>query len=519
MDYDNKTTEILNLQTGELSVVNGHRVYDAINTNANCDCYINDVARVAHIYKGGKAGYYSERDGSEDYFTYSYGKCTFRSFTALSAGVPSSKLIDMFPNTTSITSKMYQYISQFGNPCDNAIQYGLAHQVKKMFYRNIAPELWEETKSHKHYYYDIETYNDMYAGAKYGHMDTLIDGTYYAENVIGFDKKSAYPSVLINDNVFPIGKIRNIKYCPSLTVHTIIDHIKEHKWIKIVFDGKINGLRAWYDDKMDKTAMEYYDILQCDLLGGWSHFTDAINSNDYRLYDCQETGYLSKTFRNEIIKLYNEKETNPKNSTARFLAKTMIDMLVGKGIQKKYFNDRNDVIKYYKGRGENYLTPEFALHCIARVRYELVKAQIETGGIYEDTDGIKVYKTQENIEYFEELNRKILERNRLAGFETNIGIWDIEINADRFICFGKKFYTYDDNGTIINKWAGVVEEMKSISIDLLPDGDIIDNMRKHGITYFQPFYKFVDGAFVKYIKQGADGLPQKCHMKGDLEHE
>ena len=522
MDVNEGKTEIFSLSTGEIYTIDGYDVYANINQKSKSDCYISRVYTFSKMFPGGTlcAHNYKKMDTPEP-LTYTLGKCTFRSFYALFGGQPLVKnLADMYPQSERITHRMHLYLTQFGDVTEHPIQYTLAYQAQKQFYADIADELWEEHKKNHHYYYDVQTYRDMYSGNKSGTMLIYGDTASYHEDIAAFDKKSAYPSVMVNDDVFPIGRIKFVGTCgtPNDTEQWILRHIHNKKWVKIVFDGKINGLEKWYDADMDVTALEYWNIFTCHRMGLWRNLQEALCVSNYRMYDCTITGYLHTAFRDKIIEYYNEKERYPKCSVTRFMRKTCIDMLYGKGLQDFAFKDIYEIQKHFRGRGKNYLTPEMSMHCVARVEYELLDAYAQNESVYCDTDGIKVKNTEKSNDYFNRKNNDILYRNNIAGYDTNIGIWDSEGHIDRLIIFNRKCYVAETDGKIDATIAGVPEDIKKWYIGKI-QCDKIQYMRVQGFSYPVREYKITDGNIQQDYRRDDDGNILLSHLRGDLTNE
>lgn len=513
MNIYSNTTELFDLTNGEIETFKGFDILKHINNSVQSDCYISRVDTFAKMFPGGKLGAerYKKMDVREP-LLYEYGKCTFRSFYALFGGQDVSNLTDMF-DSKSITVCMHLFLQQFGDVNKSVIQYTLAYQVQRQFFEDIADELWEEHKKNHHYYYDVQTYRDMYAGNKAGTMFIYNNKASYHENIDAWDKKSAYPSVMVNDDVFPIGRIKCVGSVDSVKYASqwILRHIQSKKWVKVVIQGKHEDLKKWYDKELDVTALEYWNLFACHRMGLWDKLVEAMCESEYRMYDCTITGYLHQTFRDKIVVYFNDKEQYPKNSCARFMKKTSIDMLYGKGLQDFNFKDIYEIQKHFRGRGKNYLTPELSLHCVARLEYEIIDAYLSNESVYCDTDGVKVKCSAESSEYFNKKNREIMHRNNCAGYDTNIGIWDDEGHMDKLLIFAKKCYVYESNGKLDGKLAGVPQDVKQYVFDTI-GGDKLQHLREKGFYYPVRKYKIGSGTVnCNYESYN--------HLRGDLEHE
>ena len=488
MDFKNKTTEIL--CNGELNTINGFRVCDFINMSVNTICFVNNVKLFSKIYPGGEQPEREyRRKNNTDILTYKYGKCEVRSFSALFGMTQISNLLKMF-NGCTVTQAMEKYITSFGEPKD--VKCTLALQAQKQFYAPIGEELWEERKDVGKFYWDKQTYDDMMVGTKAGLLSHV--RSVYFENVLMFDKRSAYPSVMVNDNKFPIGHIICVDNgSPKMKIKKLKQLLKEDVWCKVVVDERLEGFPRWYDSDAKKSGFEYWNLKLIINLGEFENFVNELMQHDFRLYRSSMTDYLSFIFRKRVVEVYNEKEKEQKGTIQRHLKKTMIDMLYGKGIQK---NDFTEIWQHQRDmrrkRNLCYMVPEFSNHCIARVEYEMFKAIKHNEACYYDTDGVKVKNKKEAFEYFENENKNIMKANKDAGFDTNIGTWDFEGNAEKFLVFSPKVYVFEKDGKIEAKTAGLCEEFRELQLNNI-QGDKFEFLRTHGIKIASPTYIYKDG--------------------------
>ena len=101
------------------------------------------------------------------------------------------------------------------------------------------------------------------------------------------------------------------------------------------------------------------------------------------------------------------------------------------------------------------------MHVVSGVRHEVLKiAQhfcTETQAI--DTDGLKLSGELSEIKsFFDAMNQYIIDENRKAGFDSDIGIWDYEYTAEKFMQFAPKVYAYQPaGGRLVCKFAGISE--------------------------------------------------------------
>lgn len=460
----NNTTEILH--NDELKTVKGIDVLTHINLSKKSLVFTNYLYYIKRRYPGGKAvGEDYTKYNQEETVAYEYGNTIFRNIACFLSGQSESVLKDMYPDVP-ITVAMQEFICSF-NSNPEKVKYTLGYNIKRLFYESIRMELWEEKKKNKAYYYDVETYNDMMVANKSG---AISDIHTYGEDVLCFDKRSAYASVLVNDDKFPIGKERKIEFSdPEYAMNLAKRFLDEGTYFKIVLDYAVDGFEVFCEEEVGKTGLEYNNFLDLIEDGRFYEFFSKINNG--RLYHCLKTGYLAYIFRQEIVNAFDKKERT--TGVTKFFEKTKINILYGKGIQKYSFKDKYELQKHYRGRGENYLQPEQSLHCQAVLMHEIHKAIRNNVAVYWDTDGIKVKNTPEAFRYFEEQNSIILAKNRAAGFDSEIGTWKLEAVANRFISFGCKHYIIENqDGSYSMTWSGMSQKDQEKSLEMLGEDKI-----------------------------------------------
>lgn len=473
--YKNET-ELFNATTGEIITFKGHGVCDNINLSQKSVVFDSHLHIICRLYLGG-----SKMKESGDPLTYIYGNTEFRSFGALFKDQNVKLLTDLYPETP-ISIAMCKFIDRLGSP--NKVKYTLAYYAKMFFYEDIKEELWEDTKANKHYFYDIKTYKDMMCGNKAGVLRKP-QRSIYAENILMFDKRSAYPSALVNDDCYPIGKIVEVKNSTlKNTYYWIGRKMEKREWFKIIIDtdDEFISKELYFDDVQNKFGFDYSDIvfMYNNDIESFKNVFKAMNKYPYRVYKTQKTGYLNKAFRERIIETYNNKQKLEKGTFERWMNKTMLNMVYGKGLQDYGFTDIRAVVDHYKGRGDNYLTPEMSNHCNAVVRNEILSALMFFGedAVYYDTDGTEVRESPKAYEYFEKRNQEIIEANRKAGFNSDIGTWDFDGKADKFIAIRAKMYAYEKNGELTLKLAGLGNKEKKL-IDIKS----VEQLREEGLIY------------------------------------
>lgn len=430
-------TEILH--DGELTTIDGIRILDVVNLSKTSIVYTNYLSFIADCYTGGEwRGDNYHRFNKKFPLEYHYDKVTFRSINALLGGNGEDVLYKLYPDMP-MPIAMREYLLQLAP--EGKAQYTLAYYAKRDFYEPIKDELWDIAKKNKNYYYSKEVYDDLICGNKTG---LLTKGSIYAENVAKRDIKSAYPSVLVTDDKFPVGYVSGSKVKSKYLKTRINRLMRNGKWFKIVFAQKIDEFTEFFDKDYNKTALEYYDVLDCEEAGTLQDLFNSIDV-DVTLYTTQKTDYLPKVFRDRMVELFNQKELLEKDSIEYYFTKTKINLIYGKGMQAYDFETIYDIQDHYRGRGDNYLKPEMSLHCTAKIRYEMNKAIRAIGkndDYYHDTDGLAFNNTEENQAYFENENVKILENIEKAGYsrDLKLGIWADEGVFDEILVVGSKQY-------------------------------------------------------------------------------
>lgn len=454
--------------------------------------FINDLDCTRMILPDGqKTSAKKVKAGIEYSMEYDTDSIIFRNFNVLFNN-KTEKIMKMFPGFTCCVG-MQKFLDMFGLPITE-LRYSLAYLTKKTFYADIKEELWQNTRMHRRILRDIATYSDMQAGNQGGMLSSFSGDNCIIfkvlNNVASFDKKSAYPSYFINDKYFPIGKICRVTGAENYKKIMLADAIKKRQWFKIVIADDLSympELQIFKTPEKELYGIEFWDyriIQKCgiDILG-------LLSGKKWRLYRCTFTGYMPDCFREKIIKLYDRKNAIvSKDDPERFLIKTQLDMLYGKGLQKYEFATDQDVFRKYLLRGENFLTPQMSMHVVAAMRHELLTVAGYFGKdcFAYDTDGVKIDVSPGQLKditaFFDKINAYIKDKNAAAGFNSDIGIWDFEYMARRFIQFAPKVYAYEEyGGGVVCKFAGVAERYTKKYIgDKTPD-ELFSMWSSHGL--------------------------------------
>ena len=386
------------------------------------------------------------------------------------------------------------------------IRWSLAHKAQADFYRPIAEKIWKETRDHKSldlkwWYLNIDIYKAMLAGSAAGLL-ARFDGKLrerarqVKKDVVSFDKSSAYPSVFVSDDKFPLGLISEVR---EKKAEEIVRCVKSGHWFKIFIDtpDPVEDLLMFRSPDLSGYGIDYYDYLILRRQGKLPVLFQILNSHyeQFHLYTSDYTGFLTDTFRLAILKAFSGKAAiKDRSDPRRYYIKTQIDMLFGKGLQRLEATTTKELNKILRGRGDKYLRPEHSMHAVSRVRYELfniVTDIFELGGevIAFDTDGFKAIDGDVVRQVIDEANEN--ERIRLAFAldqsgatsaedppdpeddsesdldltaesllnygNCGIGQWDLEYRADLFIQIGTKQYVWidHDTGQLESKTAGI----------------------------------------------------------------
>ena len=331
------------------------------------------------------------------------------------------------------------------------IVWSMAHMSMKAFYtQELRKSCAEDVKKNKRYFNDVNIYNDMFAGSSSGRLYLAPDHQkVILNNVSAFDKKSAYPWVFVTNNKFPLTKVRRCGYMDFLKAY------ENDKWFLIVLRGvdlepKWDYFRAKGDEH--SYAWNNYDYKTTELLPDlWNLYDEVITKYDCKFYTASKCGYLLEPWRRHYVDLYNIKNSyKDKEDPDRVQYKTQLDMMYGKGIQFYGYETDDEVVNHYKHRPDHYMLPQWSKMAVSALKYELTRTYLyDDEQFYADTDGTKSTKDKEYLKdlYLRQFNDEISKINKKAGFAgCDIGFWDYEYTADRFIALAKKQYAYEIDG-------------------------------------------------------------------------
>lgn len=505
-DCDKNIFEVRNYDTDECVSMNISKFKEFVSTLKNAVIYQNNVNIIASFLPGGnKDGFKKSKDGkSEEIITYKLEDVTFKSFTVLCPSDQDSvSMIEMYGVKTP-TEAMIAHIEMLGGTKN--LSRTICGQSVKMFYRDIKDGLWRWKKQNKVYINTVEQFNLLHAGSKKGLL--------YKPNclkahgkTLEFDLSAAYCGAFVQSNKFPVGKPRFTR-----NANTFLNELKKGNNAKLVYNGRMPEVEKvqkeihhdFYDDYNNVTALEFYDFVILRDLG--VNIVDLVKKYDCEFVYYDQTSYIHRDVTDKIVSLQEEKDCLQKGTPERSLVKCQMEFIYGKPIQKRSFKNDGEVVRHYRCRGENYITPQMSNHASAYVRFQLYKA-IKTLGedvFYWDTDGIKVNDTEETREYFRKENERLLQLNRDNGYESNIGLWKME-EFDEFIAVRPKIYVTRTGSKIEVTAAGMDEFSKKLSlINTYIDGavmasDYIKTIEKNGFYFrVKQILKDGDSVCVKY---------------------
>lgn len=486
-DVETNMVELRNYETRELNKYTFMQFKCFVNNN-NAKVYINDVNIIAALIPNGTIdGVKMMNETSKEYIKYTVKRCVLESFSVKCPSDWNPELLKQIYKTETITDGMIEHIEYMGGT--RRLSKTIASYSIKIFFSDIKDELWKDKKSRKAYINTVKEFNLLHAGCKKGCLTKPKSLKKY-DNVTEWDIKTAYGAAFVYDNKFPIGKQRVTK-----DVKKFIEELKKGNNVKFVCYDKIPeienvvsdyGLSFW-DEHNKMTALELYDIIDIKKLG--VDFGKIFKKYDCTFITYDETGYTNRVFANKYVDVFEEKNYYEKGTPERSFIKAQTEHVYGKAIQKRYFTEDKEVIRHYKGRGENYITPQMANHASACVRHQIFQAIFDLGEdvLYFDTDGIKVKENERTRSYFEQRNNIVKEQMKLAGFEdTVLGTWEDE-RFDEFIAVRPKIYVTRKDQEITVTAAGMDDYAKNFSLEYffhaVPKTNVISKIEKYGFPF------------------------------------
>ena len=465
------TFEVMNYETGEVNLMSIEQFQEFVKMEKNAIIYQNDLNIVAHIVPGGQPdGKKISKDGkSFEILSYNIFNVRFKSFTALCpSDQDADSMMEMYKSKTHTESMVrhLEYLNKMnGKEGIKGISRTISGQAVKIFYKDIKYQLWDWKKKNKVYINTLEEFNDLHSGCKCGLLKDIDEYTHH-DKCVEHDLSAAYCGAFIQSDKFPIGKPRFHQ-----NAFKYIEDLKSGKNAKVIFKHRIPEIDNvtskinldLFDSYNNVLALEYYDVKLLNDLGVnivklIKQYKDDIKT--FISYD--KTGRTHKLVCDQIVLLQRKKETYKKGTPERSIVKSQMEYIYGKPIQKRdYWKSDEDVIANYKGRGENYISPQMSNHASAYVRYQIFKAIQSLGDdvYYYDTDGIKVADNEKTWEYFAEQNAQLFELNMDAGYDTTIGTWKAE-EFEEILLLRSKMYITRKNNNIDYVIAGFNKDSK-----------------------------------------------------------
>lgn len=398
---------------------------------------------------------YNNSEGKRIVSEVDTGRIIFRNYRSLT---------EVKKEETTDTDKTYaecmrKVMSMYDDYNPSQFRYTAASMANKKFYKAIPHSVLMKERGRSCVFKNMRHYNASMTGCKRGYfrtfeVDDARDGITWNihENVYSFDKKSAYQSKFISDRSFPLGET-------YLNTHNTLEilstRMRDHKWFKLVLYTTKNNdfaynsfMRTFYDERFKAYGIDFWDVKTIRDVGFFDKFLYWLENNtgDWALITSDKTGYMPLVFRERLMNVYLMKDMLQRGDPLRVIVKQMLETLYGKSIQNYDFKTKNEVYEHYAKNAEKFISPNQALHVVSAVRHEIITLIRLLGDdvISYDTDGIKVIGSHPDV--FDVVNKTIRERNKAAGFEgSNIGTWQLEFNASRFIQFNTKQYAYDLN--------------------------------------------------------------------------
>lgn len=181
------------------------------------------------------------------------------------------------------------------------------------------------------------------------------------------------------------------------------------------------------------------------------------------MYSKSKSKYLPRAFRDEKMKLYHLKESLSKGSYQRDIVKMYTELTYGKGLQLREFETDREVKKSITNETVNIA---ISLTCCSYTRWRLIHDWKGFIPLYTDSDSAKFqFGTNANnlielMNRYNELEEINKHKTRLAGIDSNIGMWQIDGLYDSMLFLAKKCYIgFRQDGTKDIKMAGCLTEV------------------------------------------------------------
>lgn len=333
------------------------------------------------------------------------------------------------------------------------------------------------------------------------------------KNVISFDIKTAYLSVMINQPIFPKDlTVIDIdpeesefdyfgiphKAAPYSVAFDLIERLDrfedKNKWYYLAIDPCYHGddptvkfylhmLKPFRRNFKKHPEVQLKYVNQDQVIGFlmWDRFfyeeyysiftelsfTELLfnllllcpDAKITLMYSKQECDYLPKDFRDAKMELYKQKELFPSESIEREIAKLYTELTYGKGLQLRNYQTDDEARKAITNETINIAQ---SLTCCSFTRYRLIHDWDKFHPLYMDSDSIKFEFGPETnslvkiSKRLDELTKENQEVNAAAGYPgSNLGSWNVDGVYNAMLFVGKKVYIgYKDDGTLDIATAG-----------------------------------------------------------------
>lgn len=447
--------------------------------NQEYSVFMNDFAVLGSLFPGSFSGLKHREGKADEYlekvFNYKKNRVRLKNFEVF---IPNNTG-HRFSNDPNPAAKMVEYFNNkmFNGLKPSEMQKTLGYVLKKyIFFKDISEVLKQDIMQAGRNMWTEDMFNHLLTGNKAG----LIKTDCYRELNIGVDEWdliSAYSSVMMNDSMFPIGKV----FClhNEKAVKALNNCLNNGYWFMIYVpkdirvDKRVRELCT--DSDSGNVGIPYYDYLSLTefMEMDKSYFEELLRIDGVVFYEAQ-SGRLHPAFINRNNDFFMWKNSCKKGSFEREIAKQCLEVTYGKGMQHREFDDLRATQGFFCD-GHNYFQPHMSMHCCSAIRYRILKAAHEAGWdsvTYFDTDSIHGYNMKPVID---KDNDYVETRNLIAGYDNcNIGCWKPEhLDMQELVLAPKQRICLDKDGTWTVRIAGV----KRTDIE-----DYIDELKEKGMT-------------------------------------
>lgn len=406
----------------------------------------------------------------------------------------------------------------------------------------------------------VRNYNLLQCANMSGLLQFDPDATFKViKNVISFDIKTAYLSVMINQPIFPKDltvididpnkdivdffghRTKNNPYHVAFDILERLDRFEDNnKWYYLAIDPCYSGddptvnfylhmlkpfrrnFRRHPDTKLkyvnqdqvigflewDRAFYDEYYSIYTELTFAELIYNLLLLCPDAKIvlmYSKEPSDYLPKAFRDSKMELYRQKEQQKEGSIERDVAKLYTELTYGKGLQLRDFQDDDTARKAICNETINIAQ---SLTCCSFTRYRLIHDWNNFQPIYMDSDSIKFEFSPDTnnlaalLQRHEELTEENKRVNELAGYpDSNLGSWNVDGVYDYMLFIAKKVYIgYKNDATLDIAMAGcdaaaAAEYFKDGTLNLLNE---IAESKRLVIPNGKKIYKLTEDKMYDY---------------------